>query len=221
MAKGVVYLLLVIMLASSVIGAQQSLGVFQTGAEVTLVQSCDDSTYSNISKITFPNSTLAINTETVMTPDGGDTYSLSFTDTVPLGSYLVYGHCDESGTDTVWVYDFEITYSGKKVSLSNTIIIFALLGLAAIFLTISFLFKENYWMLEAFFQFLSVLAGLIAVNSARIVASESNSLGAMGEMGILLMIAVLLIFFLWIFVKAFKEIIKIFKDKGDLRWNYD
>ena len=125
------------------------------------------------------------------------------------------------GTDVVWVYDFEITRTGQKVSLSNSIIILALMGLAAIFLTISFFFKEDYWMLKSFFQFLAVLAGLISVNSARIIASESNALGKMGEMGLLLMIVVLGFFFLWIFVLAFKEIIKIFKDKGDLRWNYD
>ncbi|RKX66174.1 MAG: hypothetical protein DRP42_03720, partial [Tenericutes bacterium] len=119
-----------------------------------------------------------------------------------------------------WAYDFEITYTGQKVSLSNSMIIFALLGLAAIFLTISFFFKEDYWMLKAFFQFMSVLSGLIAVNSARIIASESNSLGRMGEMGILLMVVVLGIFFLWIFVYAFQEIVKIFKRKGDLRWDY-
>ncbi|KKN69370.1 hypothetical protein LCGC14_0442300 [marine sediment metagenome] len=220
MAKGVLVLFLMIMLAGSVLGAQ-SLGVFQTGQNITLQQSCSGSTYSNISKVIHPDSTAAINTETVMTSDGGSTYSYVFNDTEPLGQYLVYGHCDEDGEDTVWVYDFEVTYSGQKVSLSNSMIIFALMGLAAIFLTISFFFKEDYWMLKAFFQFLSVLAGLISVNSARIIASESNSLGTMGEMGILLMIVVLAIFFLWIFVRAFKEIIKIFKEKGDLRWNYD
>jgi len=68
---------------------------------------------------------------------------------------------------------------------------------------------------------MAVLSGLIAVNSARIIASESNSLGTMGEAGIMMMIVVLLFFFLWIFIYAFKEIISIFKKKGDLRWNYD
>ena len=70
------------------------------------------------------------------------------------------------------------------------------------------------------FQFLAVGSGLIAINSARIIASESNALGKMGEVGIILMIVVLMLFFLWIFVKAFLEIIKIFKRKGDLRWEY-
>ena len=212
-------MLFIIALAGSVLGAQ-TLGTFETGTDVTLVQSCYGSTYANITKITLPNSSLALDAETVMIKNG-DTYSYVFSDTDDLGRYMVYGHCDEGGSDTVWVYDFEITYTGQKVSLSNSMIIFALMGLAAIFLTISFFFKDDYWILKSFFQFLAVLAGLISVNSARIIASESNALGAMGNMGLLLMIIVLGLFFLWIFVYAFKEIIKIFKEKGNLRWNYD
>ena len=212
------FLLFVMMIASVL--AAQSLGTFESNIDVTLVQSCSDSTYSNISKVTFPNSSLAINIETVMVPEDGDTYSYVFSDTESLGRYLVYGHCDEDGTDTVWVYDFEVTYTGQKVSLSNSMIIFSLMGLAAIFLTISFFFNTEYWIFKSFFQFMAVLSGLIAVNSARIIASESNSLGAMGEAGILLMVVVLLLFFIWIFVYAFKEIIRVFKAKGDLRWEY-
>jgi len=219
MAKGVLPLFLLILMMGTALGAQ-TLGTFESGIDVTLVQSCAGSTYSNITKVTYPNSSLAINIDTVMVKSG-DTYSYVFSDTEQLGRYMVYGHCDEDATDVVSVYDFEITYTGQKVSLSNSMIIFALMGLAAIFLTISFFFKDDYWILKSFFQFLAVLSGLISVNSARIIASESNSLGAMGEMGIMLMIVVLLIFFLWIFIYSFKEIISIFKKKGDLRWNYD
>lgn len=218
MEKRVLTLLLMIAMTGIVLGAQ-TLGTFESGTDITLIQSCDSSSYSNITKISYPNSTLAIDTETAMIPNG-NTYSYVFSNTEPLGRYLVYGHCDEGGTDTIWVYDFETTYTGQKVSLSNSMIIFALMGLAAIFLTISYFFKAEYWMLKSFFQFMAVLAGLIAVNSARIIASESNSLGKMGEMGILLMIIVLGIFFIWIFVYSFQEIIKIFKRKGDLRWDY-
>jgi hypothetical protein len=99
-------------------------------------------------------------------------------------------------------------------------IIISLLGLAAIFLTISFFFKEDYWILKMFFQFLAVGSGLISVNSARIIASESNALGKMGEVGLTLMIVVLMLFFLWIFIKAFIEIISLFKKKKSLRWEY-
>lgn len=217
--KRVLTLLLMIALMSSVLGAQ-TLGTFEAGTNITLIQSCDASSYSNITKISSPDSSLAIDTETVMVRNG-NTYSYFFSDTEDLGRYLVYGHCDEKGVDVVWAYDFEITYTGQKVSLSNSMIVFALMGLAAIFLVISFFFKEDYWMLKSFFQFMAVAAGLLSVNSARIIASESNSLGKMGEVGIMLMIVVLGIFFLWIFVYAFKEIVKIFKEKGNLRWDYN
>lgn len=216
--RGVVALALLIAMMGSVVAAQ-SLGTFQKETTVTLLQSCESSTYSNISKVQLPNSTLAINAETPMVKSG-NTYSYDFSNTEQLGRYLVYGHCDESGSDTVWVYDFEITYTGQKVSLSNSMIIFALLGLAAIFLVISYFFKGEYWMLKAFFQFMAVGSGLLAVNSARIIASESNSLGAMGEVGITLMIIVMGLFFLWIFVYAFIEIIKTFKKKKAIRWDY-
>lgn len=212
-------MLLIVLLTSSAL-AQQSLGTFEKNAEVTLVQSCSGSTYANITKIQTPNSTLAIDSDIAMVKNG-NTYSYSFSNTEQLGQYLVYGHCDENGADEIWVYDFTITSSGDNVSLSNSMIIFALLGLAAIFLVISYFFKEEYWALKSFFQFLAVGSGLIAVNSAKIIASESNSLGKMGDVGITLMIVAMGIFFLWIFIYAFLEIIKTIKNKRDLRWNYD
>lgn len=211
--------LLLMLTLISCISAAQTLGNFGTGSDVTLIQSCEASTYSNITKITYPNSSLALNGDVAMIAIG-DTYSYSFNDTEALGRYLVYGHCDENGQDTVWAYDFEITYTGQKVSLSNSIIVIALMGLAFIFLAISWFFKEEYWMLKMFFQFLACLTGLITVNSARIIASESNALGTMGISGLLLITVVISLFFLWMFVKAFIEIIRIFREKGNLRWEY-
>ncbi len=153
MKKVLLALLMLIVITSSVLG-QQTLGTFESGSDVTLIQSCDASSYSNITKITYPNSTLAVDGELAMIANG-NTYSYIFSDTDDLGAYLVYGHCDEKGTDTVWVYDFAITSTGQKVSLSNSMIIISLLGLAAIFLTISFFFKEDYWILKMFFSVLS------------------------------------------------------------------
>lgn len=211
-------MLLIVLLTSSAL-AQQSLGTFEKNTDVTLVQSCSDSSYANITKVQLPDSSLAINNDVGMTKNG-NTYSYLFSDTEQLGQYLVYGHCDENGADEVWVYDFKITSSGQNVSLSNSIIVIALLGLAGIFLAISYFFKQDYWILKSFFQFLAVGAGLIAVNSARIIASESNSLGKMGDVGITLMIIVMGIFFLWMFIYAFIDIIKSLKRKKSLRWDY-
>ncbi len=218
MKKMLLALLMLIVITSGVLG-QQTLGTFESGNDVTLIQSCDASSYSNITKITYPNSSLAVDGQLAMIANG-NTYSYTFSNTEDLGTYLVYGHCDEKGIDTVWVYDFTITKTGKVVSLSNSMIIFALLGLASIFLVISFFFKDEYWMLKSLFQFLAVSAGLLSVNSARIIASESNALGAMGETGMILMFVVMLLLFLLIFIKDFLEIIKTLKDKRSLRWDY-
>lgn len=137
------------------------------------------------------------------------------------GQYAVLFYCevpDEIGG--FFEQGFYVTKTGQSVSLSNSIIVIALFGLALILLTISFFFQKEYWMFKMFFQFMAVGAGLIAVNSAKIIASESDAIGKMGNVGLLLMIVVLALFFLWMFVNAFKEIIKIFKEKGELRWKY-
>jgi hypothetical protein len=203
----------------SMVFAAQSLGTFQKDTTINLLQSCDSSTYSNISKIQLPNSTLAIDTETAMVK-AGNTYSLAFSDTGQVGKYLVYGHCDENGQDTVWVYDFTITTTGETSSLSSSIVVIALLGMAAIFLVISFFFKGEYWLLKSFFQMMAIGSGLLAINSAKIIANESNSLGTMGNVGITIMIVVMMLFFLMVFIYAFIEVIKNFKDKKALRWDY-
>jgi hypothetical protein len=93
----------------------QTLGTFKIGEAVNLVQNCLTSTYSNISRIVYPNGTFALNTQTAMTKNGDD-YYYSFTDTITPGNYLVYGVCDESGIKTNWVYDFKITATGKDLT---------------------------------------------------------------------------------------------------------
>ena len=136
------------------------------------------------------------------------------------GDYSLVVQCEETATGMqgLHVFDFSATRTGQLVEPVNTIIVFSLMCLAFIFLTLSFFFKDEYWILKSFFQFLSVLAGLIGVNSARIISSESDTLGTMGTAGLLLLVVCVALFFLWIFVRAFKEIIKIFKEKGNLRW---
>ena len=53
----------------------------------------------------------------------GDDYSFIYNDTETLGRYLVYGTCDELGTATNWVYDYEINVSGLEPSDSDGLII--------------------------------------------------------------------------------------------------
>jgi len=106
------FLLAFIFLLTFVSPSTQSLGTFKVNSTIALVQGCDNSTYSNISLVYYPNGTTSINSENAMIPSG-DFYTLSYTKNQIYGTYQVYGHCDENGVDTLWAYTFTINYSGK------------------------------------------------------------------------------------------------------------
>jgi hypothetical protein len=102
----------------------QTLGTKQQGQAINLIQNCINSTYSNISRITYPNGTFAINSQTLMTKNIDD-YNYTFTNTQMLEQYIVYGVCDENGIKTNWVYDFWITGNGKDKPEGIVIVLFS------------------------------------------------------------------------------------------------
>ena len=108
--------------------ALQSLGTFQQGEDVNLIQSCDNSTYSNISRITYPNSTFLLDAETIMNSTTNDNYNYTLTNSDTPGPHIVYGHCDEDLVDTQWVYDYEITSTGLALTTQMSILYIGLLA---------------------------------------------------------------------------------------------
>ena len=74
--------------------------------------------------------------------------------------------------------------------------------------------------LKTFFNFAATGMGILAINSAGIIASESLSLGKMGTTGLLFMTIIFSLFFIYMFVYYFIETIKTLKEKGNIRWNY-
>ena len=216
-------IIIVLMLFLSIgnVMALDTLGTFQVDNDVNLIQVCDNSTYSNITRILYPDSTFALNTEEIMQSNSQDNYNYTFSNTDIIGNYLVLGHCDEDGVDTDWVYDFAITHTGDKVSLSNAIIVIVFLLLAGLFLVLSFSFSKEHWMLKTFFNFCAVGMGILAVNSAKIIASESANLGKMGTVGLTVMVIAFALFFVYMFVYAFIETINAMKEKRGVRWNFD
>lgn len=121
---------------------------------------------------------------------------------------------------TISEFTYKVTYTGEQVSLSNAVVVLAFLILAIICLVLGFTFKTDYWLLKTFFFFCSVLSGILAINSGRIIASESMGLSRMSDMGLLIGIVIFAIFFIFMFVFAFIEIMKIMKNRKELRWDY-
>jgi hypothetical protein len=103
----------------------ESIGTYQQDSCVKLPQTCADCTYSNISAVGSPNGTL-YSVEKAMTKSG--TYwEYEYCNTSQLGEYKVNGHFDVGGIDSVFNYIFEITPSGKILTVTQAMVYLGLL----------------------------------------------------------------------------------------------
>jgi len=204
--------------------ANPSFGVFQQNYQVDIKQVCFINgslcDTCNITSIDYPNGTSIVR-DITMTKRNGD-FNYTLVSTSVLGKYDVNGYCTY-GIDVTkpWTAYLEVTRTGNKVGASNTIIVGALLILTIICLVLGYSFKMDYWLIKSFFFFCAVLLGILSINSARIIASESSNLSTMSSAGLLIGIVLFSIFMIFMFVFAFIEIIKAMKQKEGVRWNYD
>ena len=124
-------LLLILMIGMFLIrfssAAQTTLGTFEQGKCVRLIQLCGDCTYNNITSVVYPNSSVAVS-NVEMTKDGAE-FNYAFCSTNETGKYLVNGVGDLTGTDTAWAYDFQITINGKEPPSGIVIVVFSFLFL--------------------------------------------------------------------------------------------
>lgn len=110
--KKLILILIGIFLISFVSASQETLGIFKQGECVRLIQLCGDCTYNNITSVSYPNSSIAL-LDKEMTKSGAE-FNYTFCNTSELGVYNVNGVGDLGGIDTVWAYNFEITFNGKE-----------------------------------------------------------------------------------------------------------
>lgn len=91
-----------------------TLGTFKQNDCVSLIQTCSNCTYVNVTSVTYPNSSLAISD--VAMSKAETRYSYDYCNTSLLGTYVVTGIWDLDGVLDVWDYNFEVTYTGEKLS---------------------------------------------------------------------------------------------------------
>lgn len=120
---------------------------------VIIWQSCDNSTYSNVTSIKNGPTTMIMGPES-MIEISNDYYEYSFTNTSVLGTYIVNGYCDEDGTLTSWAYDFQVTPDGQE-TIAGTVFFIILIIFSITLLIISFVF-HNY-----IFSFISGLLFMV------------------------------------------------------------
>ena len=184
---------------------------------VNLPQAYANSEYQNITIVQYPNgSYISINKE--MTKDGSY-FNYTFCHTSSIGKYIVNGIGDMDGVLTSWAYDFEVTSNGEKVSLSNIVLVLAFLIVAIIMFVIGNSFENDKYIVKTSFYIFALLMGLLAISSAGIIASESESLSTMSTMGLLLILSVISFIFLYVFIKWSIYTFEQFKTKKEERWN--
>lgn len=123
--------LLLLLFSLTFITSATTLGTFKEGTSINLLQTCDVSTYANITRIVAPDSSFLINSQLPMDKNG-DNYNFTFSNTYQSGTYVVYGVCDENGSYTTWVYDFIITPSGNSGNSNTVFFVFLVVLIYAI-----------------------------------------------------------------------------------------
>jgi hypothetical protein len=104
-------ILLLIVLPIVTASTMQSLPPQKQYDPVIIWQSCDNSTYSNISSV--KNGAITLSGSQVMVEIENDYYEYQFNTTETLGTYIVNGYCNENGVMTSWAYSFEVNPLGK------------------------------------------------------------------------------------------------------------
>lgn len=213
-------LMLIIVLGMFLISftsALDSFGTFKQGSDIRLTQICSDASYVTISSISYPNSTTAI-TQTNMTHLGSGEFYYNFNDTNELGRYDVRGIAD--GCQESFAYYFEVTSTGENITQNQGLTIGGLIFFSALLVVIGFTFRPEKWKVRFFFFMCACLIGVLTLNSIKIIASASESLGKMMELGLYLGIIVLLVMFLYFFIYALIEVFSAIKNAKKKKWEF-
>lgn len=161
MKKILMFLLLGLFFISLTSATVETLGVFKQNDCIKLIQSGSGLTECNITSVSYPNSSAAIeNTE--MTYRNNE-FNYTFCNTSSMGTYIVNGFCG-NGTDYVyWAYDFDVTITGQDFSSPNSLMTIGIIiaTIAIMFLFMIFGFKltnnENLYPIGFLFIIFSVI----------------------------------------------------------------
>ena len=219
--KKLIYLISLILLINLVTAETE---IYQVNKDVELKFTCTlnnaipiSTTEFNIT-INYPNGSYFINNKpTTAQGNGAFNYSTNFDE---IGTYKVQMFC----YDGTYSYSNEgfyiVTTTGQQVSLSNIILVITFLLIAGLLFIIGYSFDKEKYIIKSSFYLFSLLMGLLSINSARIIASESLNLSTMANMGLIIIIGVLSFMFLFVLIYYTIQTVKSFKRKEGIRWEY-
>ena len=219
----IIYLLIFIILFLPIVSA----AVYEQNKELNFKIPCSNDGYkcSGSSRceinLGYPNGTDLLDNASMSSGGNGEfNITLHGNNLTDIGFYCYSVFCVDGSNNGTTSDCFEVTTTGGKVSLSNIIIVLVFLFISAMCFILGYTFDKEKWILKTGFYLFAMLMCVIAVNSGRIIASESTDLTTMSTMGFILTMSVLLLMFLYMFIYALVDVFKKVKDKRSLRWKY-
>jgi hypothetical protein len=166
--------------------------------------------------IFYPNNSILLNNQKATNQKSFHNISFTLTE---IGIYTVNQVCYDNayGSETYYIMS---SSTGESIGLGNIILVIAFLTISVIIFFIGNTFKPEQFLLRTSFYLFSILFGILAINSARIIASESLGLSTMSSIGLILGIVIFLFMLLLIFIYWTIQTFKQVKEKQGVRWNY-
>ena len=216
-----VILLMSFLLIAMVSAVETDIGTKKLDDCIDLIQTCADCSYVNFTSYTMPNGTRIV-WEVPAIKDG-----VSFTyNNCSLanytGTYIIDGHGDVGGTDTVFSYTYKVTTTGNPTpegmpmfQMGVLIIIF---GISCFLLYLSFEMKEPFF--KMFFLVISLVFLMATVLTAYMVSADGNVAVATNTTTLSLVYvlgAILFIIFLYIMIRQTVAVLDMFKINRGLK----
>lgn len=213
--------LLSVTMFSIVSATETEIGTKKLDDCIDLIQSCADCTYVNFTSHTMPNGTRSV-VEWIGVEDGT---SFTYNDcniTDQLGTWIIDGHGDVGGIDTVFTYTYDVTTTGNPTPTGMPT--FQMGVMIIIFSTACFLLYLSSQMSEVAFKIFFLLASLVflmaTMLSAYMMAADGNVAAAINSttLGLVIVLGMILfIIFIYIMIRQTINALDLFKIKKGLK----
>ena len=214
-----IFMFIGLFLVTLVYAAETNIGTKKQNTCFDLIQTCADCTYVNFSSYTLPNGTRVI--FEVPAIKSGVTftyYNCSLAN--ETGTYIIDGHGDLDGEDTVFSYRYDVTPTGNPtpegMPMFQMGLIIVIFGVSCFFLYLSMIFNETafkiFFMVSSFIFLMATMLTAYMVSMDANVAATTNAttLGLVIVLGM-----VLIIIFFYILIRQTISVIDSFKiNKG-------
>ncbi len=226
MAKLTIVLMLIIITTSSfVIAEETTIGTKKSDDCIDLIQVCADCSYVNFTSFTYPNGTRIVwEVEGIKDGPSFTYYNCSLTN--QLGTWIIDGHGDLLGVDTVFTYIYDVTPTGNPtpegMPMFQMGVIIIIFGIACFLLYLSSAMGEVGF--KIFFLFTSLVFLMATMLTAYMVSMDGNVVAATNAttLGLITVLGVILfIIFIYILIRQTVNALDLFKINKGLKMSPD